>query len=135
MGVMCVEMFDAADGLIVNEVAPRPHNSGHCTIEAAAAGQFEQQLRAVVGMPLGDGSCRPAAMVQLLGDLFSEGDPDWQQAFAANRGLRAGNAHLHLYGKHEPRKGRKMGHMTAVGDDPDDLLDSLVTLRQALTGR
>ncbi|MDE0701511.1 MAG: 5-(carboxyamino)imidazole ribonucleotide synthase [Acidimicrobiaceae bacterium] len=141
VGVMCVEMFDAADGLIVNEVAPRPHNSGHCTIEAAPASQFSQQLRAAVGMPLGDGSCRPAAMVQLLGDLFLEGEPDWSQVFAANSGLRAGgglsasNVHLHLYGKHEARKGRKMGHMTAVGDDPDDLLDTLVALRQALTDR
>ena len=129
VGVMCVEMFDAADGLIVNEVAPRPHNSGHCTIEAASTSQFEQQLRAVVGMPLGDGRCRPAAMVQLLGDLFLEGSPDWSQVFAA------GDVHLHLYGKHEARKGRKMGHLTAVGDDLDHLLDRVVALRQALTDR
>ncbi len=147
VGVMCVEMFDSVDGLIVNEVAPRPHNSGHCTIEAAAAGQFEQQLRAVVGMPLGNGSCRPAAMVQLLGDLFLEGEPDWSRVFAASTGSSASsgssastgsstsNVHLHLYGKHEPRKGRKMGHMTAVGDDPDELLDNLVALRKALAGR
>ena len=129
VGVMCVEMFDAADGLIVNEVAPRPHNSGHCTIEASSTSQFEQQLRAVVGMPLGDGRCRPAAMVQLLGDLFLEGCPDWSQVFAA------GEVHLHLYGKHEARKGRKMGHLTAVGDDPDVLLDRVTALRQALTDR
>ena len=129
VGVMCVEMFDAADGLIVNEVAPRPHNSGHCTIEAAPASQFDQQLRAVVGMPLGDGSCKPAAMVQLLGDLFSEGEPDWSQVFAAR------DVYLHLYGKHEARKGRKMGHMTAVGDDADCLLDRVVALRQALADR
>ena len=129
VGVMCVEMFDAADGLIVNEVAPRPHNSGHCTIEAASTSQFAQQLRAVVGMPLGDGSCKPAAMVQLLGDLFSEGEPDWSQVFAAR------DVYLHLYGKHEARKGRKMGHMTAVGDDADCLLDRVVALRQALADR
>ena len=129
VGVMCVEMFDAADGLIVNEVAPRPHNSGHCTIEAAPASQFSQQLRAVVGMPLGDGSCKPAAMVQLLGDLFSEGEPDWSQVFAAR------DVYLHLYGKHEAREGRKMGHMTAVGDDADCLLDRVVALRQALADR
>ena len=147
VGVMCVEMFDAAEGLVVNEVAPRPHNSGHCTIEAAPASQFEQQLRAVVGMPLGDGSCRPAAMVQLLGDLFLEGEPDWSRVFAANSGLpaisdlsarsdlSASNVHLHLYGKREPRKGRKMGHLTAVGDDPYTLRDSLVALRQVLAHR
>lgn len=129
VGVLCVEMFDAADGLIVNEVAPRPHNSGHCTIEAAAAGQFEQQLRAVVGMPLGDGRCRPAAMVQLLGDLFAQGCPDWSPVLAQS------GVHLHLYGKHEARKGRKMGHLTAVGDDPELLLATLVALRQALSGR
>ena len=129
VGVMCVEMFDAADGLIVNEVAPRPHNSGHCTIEAASTSQFAQQLRAVVGMPLGDGSCKPAAMVQLLGDLFTEGEPDWSQVFAAH------DVHLHLYGKHEAREGRKMGHMTAVGDDADCLLDRVVALRQALADR
>ena len=129
VGVLCVELFDAADGLIVNEVAPRPHNSGHCTIEAAPTSQFEQQLRAVVGMPLGDGHCRPAAMVQLLGDLFLEGEPDWSQVFAAR------DTHLHLYGKSEARQSRKMGHLTAVGDDPDDLLDRVRALRQALTDR
>lgn len=129
VGVLCVEMFDAADGLVVNEVAPRPHNSGHCTIEASPASQFEQQLRAVAGMPLGDGRCRPAAMVQLLGDLFVQGCPDWSPVLA-QRGV-----HLHLYGKHEARKGRKMGHLTAVGDDPEALLATLVALRQALTDR
>ena len=129
VGVLCVEMFDAADGLVVNEVAPRPHNSGHCTIEASPTSQFEQQLRAVVGMPLGDGRCRPAAMVQLLGDLFREGCPDWSPVFAQS------GVHLHLYGKHEARKGRKMGHLTAVGDDPYVLLDRVTALRQALTDR
>ena len=129
VGVLCVELFDTAEGLIVNEVAPRPHNSGHCTIEAAPASQFEQQLRAVVGMPLGDGRCGSAAMVQLLGDLFEAGSPDWSPVFA-QRGV-----HLHLYGKHEARPGRKMGHLTAVGDDPEALLARLVGLRQALSGR
>ena len=129
VGVLCVEMFDAAEGLIVNEVAPRPHNSGHCTIEAAPSSQFEQQLRAVVGMPLGDGRCRPAAMVQLLGDLFLDDPPDWSRVLAES------SVHLHLYGKHEARQGRKMGHLTAVGDDPELLLATLVALRQALSGR
>ena len=82
VGVLCVELFDTAEGILVNEIAPRPHNSGHCTIEAAAASQFEQQLRAVTGQPLGDGSCAPAAMAQLLGDLWDDGEPDWTAALA-----------------------------------------------------
>lgn len=126
VGVMCVEMFVTPTALIVNEVAPRPHNSGHCTIEAAPASQFAQQLRALIGMPLGDGRCRPAAMVQLLGDLWLNGNPDWSKTYAAN------DVHLHLYGKREPHRGRKMGHMTAVGDDPRVLLGKLVSLREAL---
>ncbi len=126
VGVMCVEMFVTPTTLIVNEVAPRPHNSGHCTIEAAPASQFAQQLRALIGMPLGDGHCRPAAMVQLLGDLWLHGNPDWSKAYAAS------DVHLHLYGKREPRPGRKMGHMTTVGDDPATLLDKLQSLREAL---
>lgn len=129
VGVLCVEMFATAQGLIVNEVAPRPHNSGHCTIEAAPTSQFGQQLRAVAGLPLGDGRCRPAAMLQILGDLFIDGQPDWSPIFSAH------DVHLHLYGKHEPRKERKMGHMTAVGDDPDQLLATLSALRQALYGQ
>ncbi|MCQ3812968.1 MAG: 5-(carboxyamino)imidazole ribonucleotide synthase [Acidimicrobiia bacterium] len=134
VGVLCVEMFDTPTGLVVNEVAPRPHNSGHCTIEAAAASQFEQQLRAVVGMPLGDGRCQPAAMLQLLGDLFLEGALDWSEIYAAAA------VHLHLYGKQEARSGRKMGHLTLVGDDsvgadPAVLLAKLMSLRQALTDR
>lgn len=126
VGVLCVEMFATAQGLIVNEVAPRPHNSGHCTIEAAPTSQFEQQLRAVVGLPLGNGRCQPAAMVQLLGDLFVDGHTDFSPIFAAR------DVHLHLYGKGEPRKGRKMGHITAVGDDPEQLLATLTALRQTL---
>lgn len=129
VGVLCVEFFDTGTELLVNEVAPRPHNSGHCTIEAAPASQFDQQLRAVCGLPLGDGSCRPAAMVQLLGDLWADGEPDWLAA------LRDPSIHLHLYGKAEPRPGRKMGHLTCVGDNAADTLQRAVDARVALSGR
>jgi 5-(carboxyamino)imidazole ribonucleotide synthase len=129
VGVLCVELFDTGDALLVNEVAPRPHNSGHCTIEAAASSQFEQQLRAVAGLPLGDGGCRPAAMVQLLGDLWRDGEPSWAEA------LRDPAIHLHLYGKTEPRPGRKMGHLTCVGDNVADALQRAVDARVALSGR
>ncbi|RMH86145.1 MAG: 5-(carboxyamino)imidazole ribonucleotide synthase [Actinomyces sp.] len=126
VGVACVEMFDTGDGLLVNEIAPRPHNSGHLTIEAAAASQFDQQVRTVCGLPLGDGRCRPAAMAQLLGEVWDSGDPDWSVVLA-RRGV-----HLHLYGKSEPRRGRKMGHLTVVGDSPDEALERVTEARRAL---
>ena len=129
VGVLCVELFDTGDGLIVNEIAPRPHNSGHCTIEAASASQFEQQLRAVCALPLGDGACRPAAMVQVLGDLWHREEPDWATVFSQR------DIHLHLYGKTEPRPGRKMGHLTSVGDDPTVALQRAIDARFALNGR
>ena len=129
VGVLCVEIFDTGADLLVNEVAPRPHNSGHLTIEAASASQFEQQMRAVCGLPLGDGTCRPAAMVQLLGDLWADGEPDWGAAFA-DPGI-----HLHLYGKTEARQGRKMGHLTCVGDQPAEALQRAIDARVALSGR
>jgi 5-(carboxyamino)imidazole ribonucleotide synthase len=128
VGVLCVELFDTGDSLLVNEIAPRPHNSGHCTIEAAPASQFEQQLRAVCGLPLGDGRCRPAAMVQLLGDLWTDGEP----VFAA--ALADPGVHLHLYGKSEARIGRKMGHITCVGDDPQTALERAERARRSLHG-
>ncbi|MEZ5167182.1 MAG: AIR carboxylase family protein [Acidimicrobiales bacterium] len=110
--------------------SPAAHNSGHCTIEAAPASQFDQQLRAVCGLPLGDGRCRPAAMVQLLGDLWADGEPDWTAA------LRDDRVHLHLYGKTEPRRGRKMGHLTCVGDHAcGDVLQTALDARVALSGR
>ena len=114
VGVLCVELFLTTNGeLVVNEIAPRPHNSGHLTIEAAATGQFEQQLRAVCGLPLGATDLhRPAAMANLLGDLWSAGPPRWERA-ATIEGVS-----LHLYGKAEPRPGRKMGHLTALADSP-----------------
>ncbi|MEM9467576.1 MAG: 5-(carboxyamino)imidazole ribonucleotide synthase [Actinomycetota bacterium] len=128
IGVLCVELFDTPDGILVNEIAPRPHNSGHCTIEAAPASQFEQQLRAVTGQPLGDGACRPAAMAQVLGDLWDDGEPDWTAV------LDRPDIHLHLYGKGEARTGRKMGHLTCVGDDAGDALQRVLDARAALNG-
>ena len=112
VGLLAVEMFLQRDGeLIINELAPRPHNSGHWTIEGCVTSQFEQQVRAVCGLPLGGtDSLRPAAMVNLLGDIWSLGEPDWAAALAEP------NVHLHLYGKHEPRPGRKMGHLTALAE-------------------
>jgi 5-(carboxyamino)imidazole ribonucleotide synthase len=109
-GVLCVEFFLTRDDkLLVNELAPRPHNSGHLTIDACVTSQFEQQLRSVCGLPLGSTEMpRPAAMANLLGDIWSEGEPDWQAALAVPE------VKLHLYGKSEPRPGRKMGHLTAT---------------------
>jgi 5-(carboxyamino)imidazole ribonucleotide synthase len=110
-GVLCVEFFVARDGrLLINELAPRPHNSGHFTFDANVTSQFEQQLRSVCGLPLGDVTqCAPAAMANLLGDIWSGGEPNWSAAAAV------ANVKLHLYGKMSPRPGRKMGHLTALG--------------------
>ncbi len=131
VGVCCVEFFlTRAGDLLVNEVAPRPHNSGHLTIEAAPASQFEQQLRAVCGLPLGEVElARPAAMANLLGDLWTGGEPDFAAALATP------GVALHLYGKAEARPGRKMGHLTAVADDPDEAEALVLRARAALTRR
>jgi 5-(carboxyamino)imidazole ribonucleotide synthase len=110
VGVLCVEFFLTRDGkLLVNELAPRPHNSGHLTFDACVTSQFEQQLRAVCGLSLGSTErYRPAAMANLLGDLWQHGEPNWQAACAFPE------VKLHLYGKLVPRPGRKMGHLTAL---------------------
>lgn len=110
VGVLCVEFFlTRGGGLLVNELAPRPHNSGHLTIDACITSQFEQQLRAVCGLPLGSAEMvRPAAMANLLGDIWSDGEPDWLAALALP------DVKLHLYGKSDARPGRKMGHVTAT---------------------
>jgi 5-(carboxyamino)imidazole ribonucleotide synthase len=129
VGVICVEMFQVDSKMIVNEIAPRPHNSGHCTVDAAPASQFEQQLRAITGLPLGDGGCRPAAMVQLLGELWATGDPPWAEA------LSDPDVHLHLYGKSEPRAGRKMGHITCVGESADAALARAGSARERVRTR
>lgn len=130
VGVLCVEMFAMPDGtLVVNEIAPRPHNSGHLTIDAYSASQFEQQVRAVAGLPL----ARPrrygaAAMANLLGDLWQDGEPNWAAALAEG-------ASLHLYGKKSPRPGRKMGHLTVVADSVDDARERAIRARERLTLR
>jgi len=110
VGVLCVEFFVTKDGdLLINELAPRPHNSGHFTFDASVTSQFEQQLRAVCGLPLGSpAQLSPAAMLNLLGDQWTKGEPDWAAATAIP------NVKLHLYGKLAPRPGRKMGHFTAL---------------------
>ena len=112
VGTLCVEFFLSSDGkLVVNELAPRPHNSGHLTFDACVTSQFEQQLRAVCGLPLGSTEFyRPAAMANLLGDVWANGEPNWTAAATMP------NVKIHLYGKLEPRTGRKMGHLTAVAD-------------------
>lgn len=139
VGVLAVELFvvDGPSGadLLVNELAPRPHNSGHWTLDASRTSQFEQQVRAVCGVGLGDVSMTaPAvAMVNLLGDLWlSEADaavrePDWSVVLADPA------AALHLYGKTEPRRSRKMGHLTVTADSPDEAARRAVALRSALT--
>jgi 5-(carboxyamino)imidazole ribonucleotide synthase len=128
-GVLCVEMFVTANGaLLVNEIAPRPHNSGHWSIDACVTSQFEQQARVLAGLPLGaTRQHEPAVMINLLGDLWFAGDgstwrePDWTHV------LRHPQAKLHLYGKSEPRRGRKMGHATCLGTT---LVDALATARE-----
>lgn len=129
VGTACVEFFLAAGGdLLVNEVAPRPHNSGHWTIEGAATSQFEQQLRAVCGLPLGSTHRpEPAAMANLLGDLWATGEPDWPAALAVP------GVSLHLYGKKEPRPGRKMGHLTARAPTPERAAGRALDARESLS--
>lgn len=131
IGVLCVEFFLKRDGsLLVNELAPRPHNSGHLTIDACVTSQFEQQLRAVAGLPLGSTELlTPAAMANLLGDLWEAGEPDWAAACAFP------NVKLHLYGKHEARRGRKMGHLTARASSVDEALSLVRAARDSLTNR
>ncbi|MFL6255090.1 MAG: 5-(carboxyamino)imidazole ribonucleotide synthase [Pyrinomonadaceae bacterium] len=129
VGVTCVEFFLTRSGkLLVNELAPRPHNSGHFTFDACVTSQFEQQLRAVCGLPLGSTELlRPAAMANLLGDLWQTCEPDWRAAAAFP------NVKLHLYGKTEARKGRKMGHLTALAPTPEEAARSVLAARCALT--
>jgi 5-(carboxyamino)imidazole ribonucleotide synthase len=130
VGVLCVELFLTRGGdVLVNELAPRTHNSGHLTIDACATSQFEQQLRAVCGLPLGATDLvRPAAMANLLGDLWQDGEPRWADALA-RPGIR-----LHLYGKRHAKAGRKMGHLTALADTPDAAATLVRAARAALTG-
>lgn len=135
VGLLAVELFlTDQDEILVNELAPRPHNSGHWTLDACATSQFEQHVRAVAGLPLGDISpTAPAAvMVNILGDAWKwsgeecTGTPDWSAL------LREPRVHLHLYGKKEPRPGRKMGHFTVIGDTADSALERARQLKAAL---
>ena len=128
VGVMCVEMFLTRDHqLIVNELAPRPHNSGHLTIEAHAVSQFEQQVRAVCGLPLASTAQRqPAAMCNLLGELWTHGQPDFRHVMSLP------NTYLHLYGKQEPRSGRKMGHITVLAQSPEEAASTARHVRDLL---
>jgi 5-(carboxyamino)imidazole ribonucleotide synthase len=133
VGVLCVEFFLTAGGrLLINELAPRPHNSGHLTFDACVTSQFEQQLRAICGLPLGSTELlRPAAMANLLGDLWpavrgEAGEPDWAAALAIP------NVKLHLYGKLEPKPGRKMGHLTAMAESADEAAELVRRAREAL---
>jgi 5-(carboxyamino)imidazole ribonucleotide synthase len=113
VGVLCVEFFVTKDDrLLINELAPRPHNSGHFTFDASVTSQFEQQLRSVCGLPFGSTEqFQPAAMANLLGDIWMDRAPNWAAACSFP------NVKLHLYGKMQPRPGRKMGHLTALGPD------------------
>jgi 5-(carboxyamino)imidazole ribonucleotide synthase len=128
VGTLCVEFFLTANKkLLVNEIAPRPHNSGHLTIDACVTNQFEQQLRAVCGLPLGSTEyLRPAAMANLLGDLWQNGEPSWQKA------LENPDVKLHLYGKTHPRPSRKMGHLTALAETTEAAVRSAKNSRSLL---
>ncbi len=131
VGVLAVEMFELADGrLLVNELAPRTHNSGHYTYGACATSQFEQHVRAVCGLPLGDPrALTGAVMVNLIGDLWAKGAPPWQHVLARPE------ARLHLYGKDAPAPGRKMGHIVLLDDDTDRGLGTAEALIAQLTPR
>jgi 5-(carboxyamino)imidazole ribonucleotide synthase len=103
------------DTLMINELAPRPHNSGHLTFDANVTSQFEQQVRAICGLPLGSTELlKPAAMINLLGDVWANGEPRWADALALPE------VKLHLYGKAAARPGRKMGHLTAMANSADE---------------
>jgi 5-(carboxyamino)imidazole ribonucleotide synthase len=132
VGLLCIEFFVTRAGeLFVNEIAPRPHNSGHLTFDACRTSQFEQQLRAICGLPLGSPEMlQPAAaMANLLGDLWIDGEPRWPAALAF------ADVKLHLYGKSTARPGRKMGHLTATAATRDEARSLVTRARDALTSR
>ncbi len=130
VGTMAVEMFVTAAGqVLVNEIAPRPHNSGHLTLDACISNQFQQQMRAVCGLPLGDpGQHSPAVMINLLGDLWPAPltSPDWTPVLSHPR------AKLHLYGKASARSRRKMGHINVVGETVEEALENALQIKHAL---
>lgn len=130
VGTMAVEMFVTAEGrVLVNEIAPRPHNSGHYTIDACITNQFQQQMRAICGLSLGDpGQHTPSVMINLLGDVWpsEKVHPDWNAVLGHPR------AKLHLYGKAEARARRKMGHINVLGETLEEALESAIEIKQAL---
>lgn len=131
IGTLGVEFFVSHGRLYVNEMAPRPHNSGHYTIDACVTSQYEQQVRALCGLPLGEARAHSAAvMVNLLGDLWYDGEhyrePDWARLAAVP------NLKLHFYGKHHARPGRKMGHFTVIDADPERALQTALAARAAI---
>lgn len=129
IGILAVEMFLLGDGkVVVNELAPRPHNSGHSTVDASVTSQFEQQLRAVCRLPLGSPTqIAPTAMANLLGDLWEKDEPNWSAL------LKCPEIKLHLYGKKEPHRGRKMGHVTACSSTMEDAERIVLEARSRLT--
>ncbi len=130
VGVLCVEFFVTNDGkLIINELAPRPHNSGHWTIDGCVTNQFEQQLRAVCGLPLGSTEMTTpyAAMINLLGDVWQNGGPNWVEVLSDPK------IKLHLYGKHEARTGRKMGHITITAMTMAELTNSIARIKNIIS--
>jgi 5-(carboxyamino)imidazole ribonucleotide synthase len=127
-GILAVEMFVTQDGkLLVNELAPRPHNSYHASERSCVISQFEQHVRAVCDLPLGDTDViRPAAIVNLLGDVWAEGEPRFDRA------LEVDSVRLHLYEKHTPRPGRKMGHLSAIGTTPEEAVKRVLEAKARL---
>ncbi len=127
-GVMGVEFFIVAGKPYVNEIAPRPHNSGHYTQDACITSQFEQQVRTLCSLPLGSSSLlTPVVMINLLGDLWSHGEPDWRKVFTHPQ------AKLHLYGKHTARPGRKMAHINCIGNSIKNALATAEEIKQTLS--
>jgi 5-(carboxyamino)imidazole ribonucleotide synthase len=128
VGLLCIEFFVSGDDIMINEVAPRPHNSGHVTMEACHTSQFSQHVRAICNLPLGNPGMKvpAAAMINLLGEIWKDGPPDWTKF------LQNGDASLHLYGKQSAKPGRKMGHVTMVGTDRDAIVRQLRAHRDHL---
>jgi 5-(carboxyamino)imidazole ribonucleotide synthase len=127
-GILAVELFVTQDGvLLINELAPRPHNSYHASERACVTSQFEQHVRAICDLPLGNTDVlRPAAIANLLGDQWADGAPRFDRA------LEVDGVRLHLYEKHSPRPGRKMGHLSAIGDTPDDAVKRVLDAKSRL---
>ena len=128
VGVLAVELFITTEGkVLINEIAPRPHNSGHYTQDATSSCQFEQQLRVLCRLPLGSTYLRePAVMINLLGDLWSSGEPDWATV------LKDPHVKLHLYGKNTPKPGRKMGHLTYLSESTERAFTRAMAIQQSL---